>query len=134
MKSDSQGRISSMQKASAVRVETDKSSMNIHNEVVSFNDSTQGAESVSPQDTSNAVKIESPVMIHDTEEVKVSGYADVGCMIAYKSTDGIIIRGVIRKYKSDGYFESCNPSGTFNGRFVDGEKRGMSADEVYDAR
>lgn len=134
LKSDSQGRISSMQKASAVRVETDKSSMNIHNEVVAFNDSTQGAESVSPQDTSNAVKIESPVMIHDTEEVKVSGYADVGCMIAYKSTDGIIIRGVIRKYKSDGYFESCNPSGTFNGRFVDGEKRGMSADEVYDAR
>jgi len=63
----------------------------------------------------------------------VSGEDNVGDVIAHK-VNGLVTRGVIKKYKDDNHYDEQSPSGSFYVKLVNGKKMIMSADEVYGAK
>mmetsp|Transcript_21181 Transcript_21181/g.47283 ORF Transcript_21181/g.47283 Transcript_21181/m.47283 type:complete len:1771 (-) Transcript_21181:242-5554(-) len=67
------------------------------------------------------------------EEIEVTGEEDIGEPVAVKS-GGLVIRGVVKKYKDDGHYDDEKPSGTFYVKLLNGKKMAMSANEVYDAK
>lgn len=69
------------------------------------------------------------------EETDVTGKENVGEILARKDDKtGLITRGVITKYKDDGHYYECSPSGSFYVKFINGKKMIMDADQIYSAK
>ena len=67
------------------------------------------------------------------EDIDVTGRDNEGDLLAVKS-GGVVVRGVVKKYKSDHFYDDQKPSGTFFVKLVNGKKMKMSGNEVYDAK
>lgn len=80
----------------------------------------RNAENVDPTDTGYQL-------------TDVTGEENVGDVIAHK-VNGLVTRGVIKKYKDDDHYDEQSPSGSFYIKLVNGKKMIMSADEIYDAK
>jgi len=128
---DDNGTLRTERTIDVVRVETGSnvSLQDVKIDLVDEKDSNQ-ASSQGSQKSFNEENAEPGDM---NEDIDVTGRANEGDLLAVKS-GGVVVRGVVKKYKSDHFYDDQKPSGTFFVKLVNGKKMKMSGNEVYDAK
>lgn len=117
--------------ANVIRVETGDN-VNLSDDVILVENADK-SESSSTANGRDAENLDPAGVAAADEDTEVTGVENVGESVAVKS-GGLVIRGLIKKYKDDGHYDEQKPSGTFFVKLLNGKKMAMSANEVYDAK
>ena len=125
---DDNGRVRSERTIDVVRVETGNN-VSLQDVKIDEKESSQS----SSQGTQNSLDEENADPNDMEEDIDVTGRDNEGDLLAVKSS-GVVVRGVVKKYKSDHFYDDQKPSGTFFVKLVNGKKMRMSGNEVYDAK
>jgi len=114
-----------------IRVETGDN-VGLDDDVVLVESAFEGKNSGSTTSNERNAENINPTLYQETD---VTGEENVGEILARKDDkSGLVTRGLITKYKDDGHYDECSPSGSFYVKFINGKKMIMNADHVYGAK